>query len=83
MTKQILVIALDRRTEALRMAAGLTLLDDPVQVMVCGELDGDAEEHLEALDFAEVPVERVDASTHEGMGRVAAGVINADAVYVI
>lgn len=45
------------------MATGLTLLDDPVRVAVYGEL-GDsaaAEEQLEALDFAEVPIETIAA----------------------
>lgn len=83
MHKRILVVALDKRTEALRMAAGLTLLDDPVRVALCGEVGPEADEHLEALDFAEVPVERLDAATDQGMRALAREITTADAVYVV
>ena len=57
------MLAMHDRIEALRMATGLTLLDDPVRVAVYGELGESvaAEEQLEALDFAEVPVETITA----------------------
>ncbi len=83
MHKEILVVALDKRSEALRMAAGLTLLDDPVRVALCGETDAGAEEHLEALDFAEVPLERLDTETEQGMQALARQITQADAVYII
>lgn len=83
MHKQILIVALKKPCEALRMAAGLTLLDDPVRVMLCGEVDGEADEHLEALDFADVPVERLSISTDEGVRMLAREITGADAVYVV
>lgn len=83
MSKQILVVALEKRCEALRMAAGLTLLDDAVQVALCGEAGAEAEEHLEALDFADVPVNRLDIGSDEGMRELARGFLKADAVYVV
>lgn len=61
--KNILVIARDDKPEALRMATGLTLLDDIVRVAVIGDLDESAEEvrlQLEALEFADVPIRRLD-----------------------
>ncbi|MGE0080599.1 MAG: hypothetical protein AB7U81_04825 [Thiohalomonadaceae bacterium] len=83
MQKRILVVALDRRTEALRMAAGLTLLDDQVTVKVCGPLDTDADEQLEALDFADVPVDHADLSRDEDINELAQSIAIADAVYVL
>jgi hypothetical protein len=74
---------MNRRTEALRMAAGLTLLDDAVNVAICGELAPDAEEHLEALDFADVPVEQLAIDTTAGMAALASRIATADAVYLI
>jgi hypothetical protein len=58
--KNILVIAKRDKTEALRMAAGLTLLDDVVKVAVLGSLEGTpaVQEQIEVLEFAEVPVTR-------------------------
>jgi len=83
MSKQILVVALHKRGEALRMAAGLTLLDDPVGVALCGEVGAEAEEHLEALDFADVPITRLDVESEEGMGTLAQQITQSDAVYVV
>lgn len=60
--KRILVVARDDKVEALRMAAGLTLLDDQVRVAVLGDLEEAVNEvqlQLESLDFADVPVERL------------------------
>jgi hypothetical protein len=65
-TKNILMIAMNKQTEALRMATGLTLLDDRVHVAVMGELEKSEanDEQMEALEFSEVPVTEVpdDAS---------------------
>ncbi|MBK6982527.1 MAG: hypothetical protein IPH30_14195 [Betaproteobacteria bacterium] len=60
--KRILVIARHNQAEALRVAAGLTLLSDPVQVAVLGAFEDTPAiaEHRELLEFAEVPCEVVD-----------------------
>ncbi|MFP4181162.1 hypothetical protein [Thiohalospira sp.] len=82
-TKQILVIARDRKTEALRMATGLTLLDDAVSVAAWGGLDRDDEEvemQLEALDFSDVPVTEL---TTDAAGDLAGMINESDAVYVV
>lgn len=83
--KTILVIAQHNKTEALRMASGLTLLDDVVKVDVLGRLDDDDETALqmEALDFAEVPVATLDQANDDDLGRLADDILQADAVYVI
>jgi len=82
-TKKILVIARDRKTEALRMATGLTLLDDAVSVAAWGGLDRDDEEvemQLEALDFSDVPVTEL---TTDAAGDLAGLINESDAVYVV
>ncbi|MGM0412321.1 MAG: hypothetical protein ACQERG_03330 [Pseudomonadota bacterium] len=82
-TKKILVIARDRKTEALRMATGLTLLDDAVSVAAWGGLDREDEEvemQLEALDFSDVPV--TDLAT-DAAGELAGMINESDAVYVV
>jgi hypothetical protein len=63
--KKILMLAMHDRIEALRMATGLTLLDDPVRVAVYGELEPSeaAQEQLDALDFAEVPLETLSSQS--------------------
>jgi hypothetical protein len=63
--KNIVMLAMHDRIEALRMATGLTLLDDPVRVAVYGDLEPSeaAQEQLEALDFAEVPLETVSSQS--------------------
>jgi hypothetical protein len=80
--KRILVVARDDKPEALRMATGLTLLDDAVRVAVVGALD-DADPaiamQIEALDFADVTVERFDDSA-DGLAGLASAVADADAV---
>lgn len=83
--KTILVIARHNKPEALRMASGLTLLDDQVEVAVIGQLSDDAETALqmEALEFSEVPVATLDPSQDADLGRLADDILRADAVYVI
>ncbi|MGD9953909.1 MAG: hypothetical protein AB7S87_15130 [Burkholderiales bacterium] len=82
--KRILVVARHNQAEALRVAAGLTLLSDPVSVVVVGRLASSPaiEEQRELLDFAEVPCEECPdgAGLHE---RLAPAMLAADAVYVI
>lgn len=81
--KRILVVAQSSKTEALRMAAGLTLLDDPVQVAVIGELEvsPDVEMQLESLDFAEVPVTYCE--TGNDAAPLATAIGQADVVFVV
>lgn len=83
--KHILVIAAHNKPEALRMASGLTLLDDEVQVAALGGLGNDTETalQLEALEFAEVPIALLDPSIDADIGRLADAIIGADAVYLI
>ena len=82
-TKQILMIATRRPTEALRMATGLTLLDDQVRVTVLGELEQNPanEEQMEALDFSDVPVTQiVDEASFDVLAQQ---LYEADVVYCI
>ena len=67
-TKNVLMIARNKKVEALRMATGLTLLDDVIRVAIIGDIDRespDVELQLESLDFADVPVVDVDAVTRK------------------
>ncbi len=83
--KRILVVALRKKTEALRMAGGLTLLEDPVKVRVVGELDdpAEAEEQLEMLEFGEVPVVYMDGDREADVGELADDILEADVVYMV
>ncbi len=83
-TKNILMVARDRKIEALRMAAGLTLLDDKVTVLVCGTLDDSAEasEQLEALEFSDVPVTQLDNPDDVPLA-MAQAISQADVVYML
>ncbi|MFC1589642.1 hypothetical protein ACFL3P_05150 [Pseudomonadota bacterium] len=83
-TKNILMIASERKIEALRMATGLTLLDDKVSVLVCGELEDSAEatEQLEALEFSDVPVEQLKQADQMYQA-MAQAISQADVVYMI
>ncbi|WP_372921354.1 hypothetical protein [Roseovarius sp.] len=81
--KKILVIARYDKVEALRMAAGLTLLDDQVTVASLGELDDTSEDvqlQLESLEFAEVPVETL---AERGASEVASMMTNSDVVFFV
>ena len=83
--KQILMVAWDDKVEALRMAAGLTLLDDAVRVAVVGDLDCSSDDvrlQLEALEFAEVPVVRL-GGTPETYGELAGMLTQSDTVYLV
>ncbi len=82
-TRHILMVASQQPTEALRMASGLTLLDDQVQVAVLGRLDSNeaTAEQLEALDFAEVTVAQLDSETRADA--LAEFLLNADVVYCV
>jgi hypothetical protein len=83
--KHVLMVARDDKLEALRMAAGLTLLDDVVRVAVIGELDESSEDvqmQLEALEFADVSLDRLgdDAA---GVRALAGMMIESDTVFMI
>ncbi|HEY9148874.1 MAG TPA: hypothetical protein VIQ22_07665 [Gammaproteobacteria bacterium] len=82
-TKNVLMVARNKKVEALRMATGLTLLDDVIRVAVVGELDRndpDVELQLESLDFADVPVVDVDAGKPAEFAEM---IVNSDVVYVV
>lgn len=83
MKKRILVVARSNRVEALRVAAGLTLLDDAVRLLVLGELEETpaVREQLEVLEFTDVPMQRCEAGA--GGAALAREVLGADMVYVL
>ena len=83
--KNIVVVARVKKAEALRMAGGLTLLDDVVRVFVIGELNNDAEtaEQLEALEFAEVPIVNVDVDDNHSMDVLASTIAVSQVVYIV
>ncbi len=82
--KNILVIAKRDKTEALRMAAGLTLLDDSVKVAMLGSLEETpaAREQIEMLEFAEVPLQYYGERGIADPALVR-DLIGADAVYIV
>lgn len=79
--KRILMVPVEKKIEALRMASGLTLLDDQVAIAAWGGLPEGAEaaEQLEALDFADVPVTDAGAD----VAALAERIINSDVVYCV
>lgn len=79
--KKILVIPVEKKVEALRMAVGLTLLDDQVQVMVIDQLPlgSEAAEQMEALAFSDVPVTGLDGN----YAVLAQQIIQSDVVYMV
>lgn len=79
--KRILMVPVDKKVEALRMASGLTLLDDQVAITSWGGLPDVPEvaEQLEALDFADVPV----ADAGADLSVLAKQIINSDVVYLV
>jgi len=81
--KNVLMIARNKKVEALRMATGLTLLDDEIRVAIVGDIDRenpDVELQLESLDFADVPVVDIDMNN---AGELAEMVVNSDVVFVV
>jgi len=81
--KRILMVAARNKAEALRMAAGLTLLDDRIEVAVWGEMpSGPAiDEQLLALDFADVPVSGLAEASR--VKQLAARILDSDVVYFV
>jgi hypothetical protein len=81
--KNVLMIARHKKIEALRMASGLTLLDDIIKVAVIGDLDRedpDVEMQMDSLDFAEVPVVNVDINSASVLAQL---MVESDVVYVL
>ncbi|MFO1218342.1 MAG: hypothetical protein U1E89_08240 [Burkholderiaceae bacterium] len=85
MAKRILVAAIDKPVEALRVAAGLTLIDASLSVALWGPMPtGEAAQaQLEALQFAEVPVDELPAATGERWLELARRIVASDAVYCL
>lgn len=81
--KHVLVIAKFDQAEAMRVAAGLTLLDDSVRICVVGAIEKTAAvaEQKEVLDFVEVPCDTMDAGAP--FPSIARAILNADAVYLL
>ncbi|MHB8257324.1 MAG: hypothetical protein ACYDHY_13870 [Acidiferrobacterales bacterium] len=81
--KQVLVIAKYHQSEALRVAAGLTLLNDSIKVDVIGKLEDspDVNEQKEVLDFAEVPCEIMDNDAQ--LVRIAQDLMAADVAFLL
>jgi hypothetical protein len=82
--KHILMVAVQKQVEALRMASGLTLLDVAVSIATWGKLPEDdaVAEQMEALEFAEVPVVAL-APIGDAMAALARQIIDNDVVYCV
>ena len=82
--KHILMVAVQKPVEALRMASGLTLLDDAVAIAAWGNLPEGAEvaEQMEALEFADVPVVELDPGS-AALAALARQIIDNDVVYCV
>jgi hypothetical protein len=82
--KRILMVAVQKPVEALRMASGLTLLDDAVAIAAWGRLPEGAEvaEQMEALEFADVPVVELDPAA-DALAALARQIIDSDVVYCV
>ncbi len=83
--KRILMVALENRVEALRMATGLTLADGTLRVAVWGRTPSDdaARTQLEALEFAEVPIEELASDETIGCAELARRIVDSDVVYCV
>lgn len=83
--KRILMLALDKRVEALRMASGLTLLDDRIHIAAWGKLPENAEvaEQMEALEFSEVPLAELNPADAASYAALAAEILDSDVVYCV
>jgi hypothetical protein len=82
-SRRILMVALHNKAEALRMAGGLTLLDDRIEVVVWdGMPAGPATaEQLAALEFAEVPV--AELAPARDLAALARQIMASDVVYCV
>ena len=82
--KHILMVAVQKPVEALRMASGLTLLDDAVAIAAWGRLPEGTEvaEQMEALEFADVPLVELDPAA-DALATLAQQIIDSDVVYCV
>jgi hypothetical protein len=82
--KNILMVAMQKQVEALRMASGLTLLDDVVAIASWGKLpeSADIAEQMEALEFVEVPLVELDP-TNDAITVLSQQIMNSDVVYCV
>lgn len=82
--KHILMVAVQKPAEALRMASGLTLLDDAVSIATWGRLPEGAEvaEQMEALEFAEVPMVELNPAA-DAIAALARQILDNDVVYCV
>lgn len=83
--KHILVISQFKKDEGLRMANGLTLLDDKVRVVVIGDLkrDENVDIQLEAMEFGETPLQYVNPDSDSDLNNLTDEIQNADVVYIL
>lgn len=85
MARRLLVVVRDKPIEALRVAAGLTLSDAELRVLVLGDMPvgEQAETQLEALAFADVVPQLVPRGDRGGWPEVARAAVESDAVYLL
>lgn len=85
MARRLLVVARDKPIEALRVAAGLTLGDGELRVLVLGDMPAgeQAQTQLEALAFADVVPRQLPPAEAGGWTEVARAVVESDAVYLL
>ncbi len=83
--KRILVISQFKKDEGLRMANGLTLLDDKVRVVVIGDLEKNenVDIQLEAIEFGETPLQYIDPNKDSDLNNLTDEIQNADVVYIL
>lgn len=83
--RRFLVVALGNRIEALRVAVGLTLSDGALQVAVWGEAPDEegAGDHLEALEFGDVPVAVLPGGDEAAWDELARRILDSDVVYCL
>ena len=83
--RRFLVVAMGNRIEALRVAVGLTLSDASLQVVVWGEAPSEngASDHLEALEFGDVPVAVLPAGDEASWDELARHIIESEVVYCL
>ncbi|MCL4542462.1 MAG: hypothetical protein M1458_01785 [Deltaproteobacteria bacterium] len=83
--KRILVISQFKKDEGLRMANGLTLLDDKVRVIVVGNLEKNenVDIQLEAIEFGETPLQYIDPDKDSDLNILTDEIQNADVVYIL
>lgn len=83
--RRFLVVAMGNRVEALRVAVGLTLSDASLQVVVWGGMPEDegARDHLEALEFGDIPVAVLPAGDEASWDELARHMLDSEVVYCL